>query len=83
MRPRLAFPFLAVLVFTITGCDLMSDPEGPQPEDFEAKDDTSEVRATEPGEKVDAIRKAEVPQDVASPLSPARGAITLSINVPR
>lgn len=80
MRPRLAVPFLAVLLLAATGCDLMSDPEGPQPEDFEVQADTSEVRATEPG---DEIRQAEVRQDVAAPLSTARGAITLSIKEPR
>ena len=80
MRPRLVLPLLAVLLFAATGCDLMSDPEGPQPEDFEVEADTSEVQTSEPGNE---IRKAEVRQDVAAPLSTARGGITLSIKAPR
>ena len=58
----------------------MSEPEGPQPEDFEVEADPSEVRASQPG---DEIRQAEVRQDVAAPLSTARGGITLSIKAPR
>jgi hypothetical protein len=80
MRPRLAIPLLSLVLVTVTGCDLVSDPEGPQPEDFEVQEDTSEVRSTDD----DAVLgKAVVRQDVAAPLSMARGGMTLSINVPR
>ena len=80
MRQRLAVPFLAILVFAATGCDLVSDPEGPRPEDFEGQQDTAEVRAT--GED-DAVGDIQVRQDVAAPLPTARGGMTLSINAPR
>jgi hypothetical protein len=80
MRPRLVIPLLALVLLAATGCDLVSDPEGPQPEDFEVQEDTSQVRSSD-DDKV--LGKAEVRQDVAAPLSTARGGITLSINVPR
>jgi hypothetical protein len=80
MRPRLAIPLLSLVLLTVTGCDLVSDPEGPQPEDFEVQEDTSEVRSTDDDV---VLGKAAVRQDVAAPLSMARGGMTLSINVPR
>jgi hypothetical protein len=79
MRTRLAVPFLAVLVLAATGCDLVSDPEGPRPEDFEVQEDAAEVQTA--GE--DGVGAASMRQDVAAPLSTARGGITLSINAPR
>lgn len=80
MRPSLAAPFLAVLVLAATGCDLVSDPEGPRPEDFEVQEETSEVRAAGEGEEAGNV---ELRRDVAAPLSTARGGITLSIKAPR
>ena len=80
MRQRLAVPFLAVLLFAATGCDLVSDPEGPRPEDFEVQEEASEVRAVGDDEQAGS---APLRQDVAAPLSTARGGITLSIKAPR
>lgn len=79
MRSRLALPFLALFLFAATGCDLVSEPEGPRPEDFEVQEDTSEVRTSE----AEAERnEAEVRQDVAAPLATARGGVTLGFSAP-
>lgn len=80
MRPRLALPLLSVLLFAATGCDLVGDPEGPRPEDFEVQEETSEVRATE---DLGPAADVQMRQDVAAPLSTSRGGVTFSINVPR
>lgn len=83
MRPRLAVPFLAVALFAITGCDLVTEPDGPRPEDFEVQEDTSQVRATTETEDLDVTDDAKAPHDVAAPLSTARGGVTLSMRAPR
>jgi hypothetical protein len=79
MRPRLVLPFLCVILLAGTGCDLVSDPGGPRPEDFEVQEETSEVRSTDDEE----AGEIELRHDVAAPLSTARGGSTLSLNAPR
>ena len=83
MRPRLAVTFLAVALFAITGCDLVTEPDGPRPEDFEFQEDTSQARATTETEEVNVVDDAKVPHDVAAPLATARGGVTLSMRAPR
>lgn len=80
MRPRLAVPFLSFVLFAATGCDLVSEPGGPRPEDFEVQEETSEVQSTAEDDQAAAL---EVRHDVAAPLTTARGGSTLSINAPR
>lgn len=80
MRPCLAVSFLAVLLFAATGCDLVSDPDGPRPEDFEVQEESSEVRTTDDGDPVGGV---QMRQDVAAPLSTVRGGVTFSIDTPR
>jgi hypothetical protein len=79
MRPRAVVPFLAIVLFAATGCDLVSDPEGPRPEDFLVQEDTSEVRSTEDDETANEV---ELRHDVAAPLSTARGGVTRGSSAP-
>jgi hypothetical protein len=84
MRHRLAVSLLAVLVLAATGCDLVSDPGGPRPEDFAVEEDSAEVRASGDEDAIaNSIGDVQVRQDVASPLSTARSGMTLSISAPR
>lgn len=80
MHPRLAVPLLAMALLAATGCDLVSEPEGPRPEDFEVQEETSEVRTSDVEQEREG---AEAPQDVAVPRSAARGGVTLGFTVPR
>jgi hypothetical protein len=77
MRARCLLPLLAVALSALAGCDLVSDPDGPSPEDFEVQEDTSEVRASDDREASPTKAPHEV-VDVAAPLSTARGGVTLS-----
>ena len=79
MRPRLAVPLFSLLLLCATGCDLVSEPGGPRPEDFEVQEETSEVRAIEAD---DETADVELRQVAAEPLSTARGGITLSLKAP-
>lgn len=83
MRPRLVLPLFVVLASALSGCDLMSDPDGPQPEDFQVHEDTSEVRSTDDDSESQAASPVRVQHDVAAPLSTARGDIAQSISAPR
>lgn len=83
MRPRLVAPLVSMLLFCATGCDLVSDPEGPRPEDFEVQEETSEVRANDEGNVAAAVVEVQASKDVAVPLSTARGGITRSFEAVR
>lgn len=80
MRPCLAAPFIALVLIAVSGCDLVSDPEGPRPEDFEVQVETEEVQTTEAAAET---AQPEVRQDVAAPLSTARGGVTFAFGAPR
>lgn len=79
MRLRTAVPLFLVLLAAASGCDLVSDPDGPRPEDFAVQEDASEVRGSE--DEV-AVARDPLQHDLASPLSTARGGVTLSITAP-
>lgn len=75
MRLRSTVPLLTVLLFASAGCDLVSDVDGPRPEDFELHEDTSEARASEDADVGDGTTR----QERSSPLAAARSGATLSI----
>lgn len=82
MRSRLVLSIFVILAAALSGCDLVTEPEGPSPDDFEVKADTSEVRANDERASGET-RQAMAPQDVTATLADARSGVTLSIEMPR
>lgn len=77
MRPHRLVPLASVLLFALSGCDLMSDMDGPRPEDFATQSDASEVRSSQ---QVDDDADTDSPQEaVGSPFEAARSGVSLSV----
>lgn len=68
---------LSVLLCAVTGCDLVSEMDGPRPEDFRVDEDAAEVRGED---DVDPHAAQSLRQGVGSPFPAARDGMTLSLH---